>query len=177
MKNGEKDMMHPPHADAIVGRNLNDSLPELLLNMRSSKDIERAIRAASIAGGVAAGTQVLFTLWRAYNDGVSVNTGVGIVGGLITLAFVYGVMRGSRAASAGLVVFYLLTQFYVWRGLEQGGIGVMGGMLALVLVFFMVRGVQATFTFHHMERQFDSWQRTMDSTLDPRLFDEVDGEG
>ncbi len=171
---GEKDMMHPPHADAIVRHVPHTSLPELLLNMRSATDIERAIRAASIAGGVAAGTQALFTLWRTYHDGASMFTGLGLMGALITLGFVYGVMRGSRLASVGLVAFYMLSQFLVWRGLEQGSMGLMGGMLALVLVFFMVRGVQATFTFHRMERQFDSWQRTMDSTLDPRLFDDED---
>lgn len=174
---GEKDMMHPPHADAIVRRVPTHTLPELLLNMRSSQDIERSIRAASVAGGVAALTQALFALWRAYNDGAGMGTAIGLVSALTMLGFVYGVMRGSRAASIGLVVFYLLSQFYVWRGLEQGGIGLLGGMLALVLVFFMVRGVQATFTFHRMERQFDSWQRTMDSTLDPRLFEEAEREG
>lgn len=167
-------MMHPPHADAIVRRVHSDSLPELLLNMRSARDIERAIRAACVAGGVAAGVQVLLTCWRAYNDGAGIPTAVGVMSALILTGFVYGVMRGSRAASAGLVVFYLLTQFYVWRGTGQGGLGLMGGMLALVLVFFMVRGVQATFTAYRMERQFDSWQRTMDSTLDPRLFEDAD---
>ncbi len=169
---GEQDMMQPPRADAIFRHKRPQTLSEMLLNMRSAEDIERAQRAACVAGLVAAASQVLLAIWRVVLSGASIWTAVNVAGAVILLGFVYGVLRTSRASSVGLVVFYMLTQLYQWRGMENQGIGLMGGMVALVLLFFMVRGVQATFAFHSMERHFDSWQRTMDSTLDPRLFDE-----
>lgn len=143
--------------------------------MRSAQDIERAQRGACIAGVVGALTQLLFPLGRFFFSSggpASMLMPLHVMSTVILLGLVYGVMRTSRVSSLALVGFYMLTQLYQWRGMENEGLGLMGGILALALLFFMVRGVQATFAFHRMERHFDTWQRTMDSTLDPRLFDE-----
>lgn len=174
---GEQDMMQPPHADAILRRPSSQrNLLEILLNMRSAQDIERAQRSACIAGGVAALTQLLLPLAQLFLSSGATSASIlmplHVMSAVILLGLVYGVVRTSRISSLALVGFYMLTQLYQWRGLQNEGLELMGGLLALTLLFFMVRGVQATFAFHRMERHFDTWQRTMDSTLDPRLFDE-----
>ena len=170
-------MMQPPHADAILRRSSSQTnLLEILLNMRSAQDIERAQKSACIAGVVAALSQLFLPLARLFFSSgatsASIMMPLHVMSTIILLGLVYGMMRTSRLSSLILVGFYMLTQLYQWRGLENEGLGLMGGMLALAILFFLVRGVQATFAFHRMERHFDTWQRTMDSTLDPRLFDE-----
>lgn len=139
--------------------------------MRTGRDIERAIRATSVAGLLAAASQVVVALWRVSTFGPSMWTAMALLTALLLLAMVFGVTRHSRAASVGLLMLYVTSQIFQWRGMPQG-LELIGGMIALVLVFLMVRGIQACFVFHRMERRFDQWQRTMDSTLDPRLFEE-----
>ena len=169
--NDENPMMYPPRADVIAPRSSHPSIPELLLNMRSDQDITRALRAAGVAGLLAAALLLVAALWQTWRHGFVLELGVGLLGAAVIAGLSYGVVRAHRLSSVALVVCYVAAQTYSWRSEGVMTSTTLSLIVAVPLLFFMVRGVQATWTYHRMERRFDAWQRAMDRTLDPRLFE------
>ena len=50
------------------------------------------------------------------------------------------------------------------------------GLFSILFIFLFVRGLQATFVYHKLARVHANWERTMDSLLDPRLFEDEEEE-
>lgn len=144
---------------------------DMVFNMRTAADVERALRAACLAGFFAAILQVLTALWYVLGGRATVVEAVMLFSAMIMFGMVFGMTRYSRLSAVGMVAVYGGVQVYQWIGVLSP-ISVISGIFSLIFVFVFVRGVQATFAFHKLERQFGSWQRTMDSSLDPRLFDD-----
>ena len=147
------------------------SVVELLLNMRSAQDVERAVKATCLVGFASGVIYIVAAFWVASSQLQNMGVAIYLGGALLTFLMVFGVMRFSRLAAAGLLAVCMATQALVWMG-EPSAVRVLTGILSIFFVFIFVRGVQATFVHHKLTRRFDAWQRTMDSALDPRLFED-----
>lgn len=150
---------------------LTPTVVEYLLNMRSAQDIERSIKAACLAGLAAGVFQVVSALWQVSGAGISNATLFSLTTALMMFGSLIGVMRFSRMAAGVLLVVYMLTQLHHWM-LDPAGGNVIMGLFSLLFVFLFVRGLQATFAYHRLAKVHANWERTMDSLLDPRLFEE-----
>lgn len=165
-------MMTPMHHRHSTS---SPSVAEVMLHMRSTEDVERAIRATCAAGILAGVGYAVGALWEVVGSGLKAMP-ASAPGDLLvaTLLFgaVYGVLRYSRVASVALLAVFVGTQLHTLTGDVGGVTGVVASAVSLIFIFIFVRGVQATFTYYRLIRRFDSWQQTMDSALDPRLFED-----
>ncbi len=142
-----------------------------LLAMRSPRDVQRALRAACAAGALASATILLGSLYSAILFGPTMSSLFLVFMASLMLALVYGMSQFSRAASLGLLVLFVGTLMLAVTSPATPQ-AVIISSVALWFVFLLVRGVQATFMHRLLLREFSMWQRTMHSSMDPRLFEE-----
>lgn len=154
--------LKPPRAATLV---------EVLLNMRTMADVDRALRVTCVAGFASGALLVGAALWRVSGSGPTLSTALMLLTAMLTFATVFGVTRYSRAAALSLLALFVAGHFLALGGVTglAGGVAIVFGV---ALIFVFVRGVQATFAHHRLARRFDSWQRSMDSAIDPRLFED-----
>jgi hypothetical protein len=154
---------------------LTPTVVEFLLNMRSAQDVERSIKATCLAGLAVGVIQVVSALWQVSGTGASGSTLFALATALLMFGSLIGVMRFSRMSAAALLVVYLATQVRLWV-FEPGGGNVVMGLFSILFIFLFVRGLQATFVYHKLAKTHANWERTMDSLLDPRLFEDEEEE-
>lgn len=139
--------------------------------MRSPRDVERALRAACAAGALAGATILLGSLYAAIRFGPSMTSLFLMFMAALMLALVYGMSQFSRAASLGLLALFVgALLLAVNAPTTPAAVGI--SAVSLCFVFLLVRGVQATFMHRLLLREFTMWQRTMHSSMDPRLFED-----
>ena len=147
-------------------------MTEDLLTMRTPYDVDRSIRAASIAGLVAgllyAGVGIVQVVRLGY---APANAMMLLFGAMLLFGLVRALLRYSRLAAVGLLALGSALHLLAWYD-AQGVVRVGMGVVLLGLVFFFARGLQATLVHRRLAKRYGAWQRTMDSALDPRLFEE-----
>ena len=115
-------------------------------------DARKAIKQAWIAGLISGGLTLLLAVFAIVGDGSVLGglvDGWAMIDAFITFGLTYGVYRRNRAASVGLLSFYLLNQILMrLDGISTGGIG-----LALVFTLMFVQGVRGTFAYHRFTTQ------------------------
>ena len=142
------------------------------LNMRTPYDVDRSIRAACIAGFVAgvlyAGVGISQVVSLGYAPGGAMLL---LFGAMLLFGLVRALLRYSRLAALGLLTLGSALHLLAWYD-SQGVVRVGMSVVLLALVFFFARGLQATLMHRRLARRYSAWQQTMDSALDPRLFEE-----
>ena len=160
-------MARPDDLSDIAHPTLDRTL-EVMLNMRTALDIQRAIK----LGAVCAVGWVLLSFVCVFASPPA-DTQVAIrplICAILALLMVFGIVRHSRVGATCLLIIFGAGQIAHW---------VAGTLPAVALValsvggaFIFARALQATLVAHRMARRFEAWQKTMSSAMDPRLFED-----
>lgn len=141
------------------------------LDMKTTQDVNNAVRIACIAG-VIAGGMLLFSAWmNGQRSGYDVSALFGLFSGAVMIGLAYGLTRYSRACAVALLLLYTGGKLAVVLT-QTGRVSVLTGLLAVAFVYAFVRGVQGTFAHHVHKSRFAKWQGDVDNTIDPRLFED-----
>lgn len=141
------------------------------LDMKTTQDVNNAVRLACIAG-VIAGGMLLFSAWMTgQRTGYNVSALFGLFSGAVMIGLAYGLTRYSRACAVALLLLYTGGKLAVVLT-QTGRVSVLTGILAVAFVYAFVRGVQGTFAHHVHKTQFAKWEGEANNTIDPRLFED-----
>lgn len=137
--------------------------------MRTEEDIDRAVRTACMAG-LLAGAMIIFTTLNAKGPLTSASF-FPIFSGLLMFGLSWGMTRYNRLCAVALLLLYTSGKLFVVFT-QAPRLSIFTGLITLVFVFAFVRGVQGTFAHHQLSKKYQQWQRHMDQSIDPRLFED-----
>lgn len=139
------------------------------LIMRTEDEVDKAVRTACFAG-VIAGAMIIFSTFNGQGP-LGLKEAFPLFSGLLMIGLSWGLTRYNRMCAVALLLLYTAGKLLVVLT-QAPRLSVFTGLITLVFVFAFVRGVQGTFAHHRMGKRFEQWQRSMDKSIDPRLFDE-----